>query len=250
MREDEVSKTSTTKAAKAIPLESIYSGPSSFGCAYLLARSLALCFLLGQTLNAYEVPLNSDSVHEAYVLGQRNDKATADFVASYTRQVTVMGLDGPHRADIQILTPYLQVVDHSTENASGYSERQAREDYRRSGDIVVVRVVLLLPGAYPREPSGSGPATVPCENTVLRPENFWQNFRFILKQNEKIPTARSIRQKPIYSAGTKDAAAVLDGATILLEFDAKDVASKETTIEIVTPDCKTISATFNLQKLR
>lgn len=240
----------TTNAANAIPAKRIHSDRSFFGCVHLAAGYLAVFFLLGQPLNAYEVSLSSESVREAYILGQRSDKATADFVAPYTRQVTVMGVDGPHRADIQILTPFSQVVDRATEGSSSYSERQARDDYRRSGDIVVVRVALLLPGVYPREQSGSDPATAPCENTVLRPENFWQNFRFIVKQNTKILSARSIRQKPVYSTGTKDAAAVLDGATILLEFDAKDVASKETTIEIVTPDCKTIRASFDLQKLR
>jgi hypothetical protein len=237
-------------AAKAIPIKRIHSNLSLFSCAYLLARYLGLFFLLGQTLNAYEVPLSSESVREAYILGQRSDKATADFVAPYTRQVTVVAVDGPHRADIQILTPYSQVVDRATENTRGYSERQARDDYRQSGDVVVVRVALLLPGVYPKEQSGADPATAPCENAVLRPENFWQNFRFIVKQNEKVLSARSISQKPVYSTGTKDAPSVLDGATILLEFDAKDVASKETTIEIVTPDCKTISAMFDLQKLR
>jgi len=240
----------TTNAGNAIRAKRIHSEQSLFGCVHVAARYLAVFFLLSYPLNAYEVSLSSESVREAYILGQRSDKATADFVTPYTSQVTVMGVDGPHRADIQILTPFAQVVDRATEGSSGYSERQARDDYRRSGDIVVVRVALLLPGVYPREQSGSGPATAPCENTVLRPENFWQNFRFIVKQNEKILSARSIRQKPVYSTGTKDAAAVLDGATILLEFDAKDVASKETTIEIVTPDCQNIRASFDLQKLR
>jgi hypothetical protein len=239
-----------TNAANASPTKRAHTEQTFFGCVYRAASYLAVLLLLSQPLNAYEVSLSSEAVREAYILGQRSDKATADFVTPYTSQVTVMGVDGPHRADIQILTPFAQVVDRATEGSSGYSEQQARDDYRRSGNIVVVRVALLLPGVYPREQSGSGPATAPCENTVLRPENFWQNFRFIVKQDEKILSARSIRQKPVYSTGTKDAAAVLDGATILLEFDAKDVASKETTIEIVTPDCKTIRASFDLQKLR
>jgi hypothetical protein len=43
---------------------------------------------------------------------------------------------------------------------------------------------------------------------------------------------------------------VLDGATVWLEYDAKDVASEETVVEVTTPDSKTISATFDLKKLR
>jgi hypothetical protein len=52
------------------------------------------------------------------------------------------------------------------------------------------------------------------------------------------------------SSATKEAPAALDGANVWLEFDAKDVASDETEVEVVTPDTKTVSATFDLKKLR
>ncbi len=217
-------------------------------CGCLSTSLLVPCFLLTQTLKAYEVPLSPASVHEAYVLGQRNDKATADFEAPYINQVTEA--DGPYRADIQILTPYSHVVDQSGQNTSGYSEQQAIKDYHQRGDIVVVRVLLTLPAAYPRQEKQSGPAVVPCENTALRPEHFWQNFQFIVKQHGKVLASRSFKNQPIYSSPTKDAAAVLDGATVWLEYDAHDVASEATIVEILTPDCKTIRASFDLKKLR
>jgi hypothetical protein len=123
-------------------------------------------------------------------------------------------------------------------------------DYRQRGDVVVVRVVLMLPAAYPRQEADSSAATVPCQNAVLRPENFWQNFQFILRQHGKVLPSRAIHHQPIYSTATKDAPSVLDGATVLLTYDSKDVASEEITIEVVTPDCKTIHAAFDLRKLR
>ena len=43
---------------------------------------------------------------------------------------------------------------------------------------------------------------------------------------------------------------MLDGANVALEYDAKMVASELATLEIITPDSKTISATFDLQTLR
>jgi hypothetical protein len=43
----------------------------------------------------------------------------------------------------------------------------SQDDY-----VVVVRVVLMLPAAYPRQEADSSAATIPCQNTVLRPENF------------------------------------------------------------------------------
>jgi hypothetical protein len=84
----------------------------------------------------------------------------------------------------------------------------------------------------------------------VRPENFWQNFQFNVKQNGKAIPSRSIRNKSIDSSATKGAPAALDGANVWLEFDAKDVASEETTVEVVTPEARMISATFDLKKLR
>jgi hypothetical protein len=86
--------------------------------------------------------------------------------------------------------------------------------------------------------------------TSVRPENFWQNFQFNVKQNGRIIPPRSIRKKSIHSSGTKGAPAALVGASVWLDFDAKDVASEETIVEVVTPEAKTISAPFDLKKLR
>jgi hypothetical protein len=83
-----------------------------------------------QPVSAYQTTLDSRTIGEAYVLGQRNDKVTADFVAPYISQVTQEGLDGLHRADIELLTPFLQIVDRSKDNSKGYSVEQAAADYR------------------------------------------------------------------------------------------------------------------------
>ena len=48
----------------------------------------------------------------------------------------------------------------------------------------------------------------------------------------------------------KGESSVLDGANVLLVFNAKDVASEEATIEVRTPESKTITVVFDLKKLR
>jgi hypothetical protein len=213
-----------------------------------------LCLADCETSAAYEAPLTPPALHEAYILGQRNDQATANFLNPYTKQITE-GSQVPHIAEIEILTPFAQVVDLSRTFTSGYREEQAAREYHQRGDTVVVRIVLMLPAAYPKpEPAPDQPPAPPQEsppaNAPLRPENFWQNFRFEMKQHGKTRATRFIRNKPIYSAPTKDTPAVLDGATVWLEYDATDVASDETVVEVTTPDSKTINATFDLKKLR
>jgi hypothetical protein len=217
-------------------------------CAALTTLFIFTTFPI-QPMNAYQTSLDSHTIGEAYVLGQRNDKATADFEAPYIKQVTEEGLDGLHRADIELLTPFLQIVDRSKDNSQGYTLAQAVEGYRARGDVVILRITLMLPSNYPTigEQGASAPS---CDNTALQPQNFWQNFFFVVKQRGKALRPSSAKNEPIYSAPTKDAPANLDGATVLLEFDANVLASEPLDVNIVTPHCKTISAVFGLAALR
>jgi hypothetical protein len=43
---------------------------------------------------------------------------------------------------------------------------------------------------------------------------------------------------------------VLNGATVQIEYDAKAIASDETTVEVLSPESKTIAASFDLRNLR
>jgi hypothetical protein len=201
---------------------------------------------------AYEVPLTPAAIHEAYVLGQRNDQLTADFLHPYISECSPPE-ESCFITQIEMLTPFAQVIDLSRRNATkGYMEKQAVHDYRQGSDKIIVQVTLVLRAAYAgaaNKPQANPPPEE-NRNASLRPENFWQNFRFSLKQRGKVIASRSIRNEPIYSTPTKNAPPVLDGATVLLEYDSKQVASEETTIEVLTPESKTITASFDLKKLR
>jgi hypothetical protein len=219
----------------------------------VLRTSVAIpvsCLLTLEILNAYEVPLKPASVHEAYVLGRRNDQATAAFLNPYIKQLTA-GTEHPDITQIEVLTPFAQVVDLSRRNAtSTYTEEQAAGDYRQQGDKIVVHITLMLPAAYASAKRNPETSSTGAKNAPLAPENFWQNFRFSLKQGGKVIATRSINNQPVYSAATKDTPSVLDGAVVWLEYDAKDVASEPATVEVLTPESKTISAMFDLKSLR
>jgi hypothetical protein len=210
---------------------------------------VAISLFLSQAWG-YALPLDARALHEAWELGQRNDQVTGTFLAQYLKKISG-GENDPYTAEIQILTPYAQVVDRSRQKTTSYSEKQAALDYRQHGNTILINIVIMLPAAYPTTGTDSRTTNPPAANSrVVRPENFWQNFQFNVKQNGKAVPPRSIRNKSIDSSATKGAPAVLDGANVWLEFDAKDVASEETIVEVVTPDAKTMSATFDLKKLR
>lgn len=210
--------------------------------------------LLPLSCAAYDTQLSAAAIHEAYVLGQRNDKSTGDFLAPYLSQITEPQND-VHIAQIELLTPYAQIVDRTRQQATaGYSEAQATEDYKQYGNIIKVNVVLMLTAAYPKSAQTTEAPTPPPatgqQKSDIRPENFWQNFQFNLKQNGKTIPSLKINNQPIYSTATKDFPAVLDGENVWLEFDVKDVAPEPAAVEVVTPQNKIIKANFDLKKLR
>jgi hypothetical protein len=211
------------------------------------------CLVTLQFSEAYEVPLTPAAIHEAYVLGQRNDQATADFLHPYISPCSTPE-ESCFITQIEMLTPFAQVVDLSRRNATnGYTEQQAVHDYRQASDKIIVQIMLVLRTAYAGATQNKARKNSPPEgstNSSLRRESFWQNFRFRLKQRGTVIAARFIRNEPIYSTPTKDAPPVLNGATVQLEYDSKDVQSEEVTVEVLTPESKTITASFDLKKLR
>jgi hypothetical protein len=211
---------------------------------------LCLCPLPGR---AYDTEMDSRAIHEAYVLGRRNDKSTGDFLNSYIAQMTE-SQNGAHIAEIELLTPYAQIVDQSRQKAdAGYSEPQAAEEYRKHPGVLRLNVTIMLPAAYPKPGDSAAPATPPAsgpQKSALQPENFWQNFQFHLKQGTKSIPSKSLSNQPIHSSASNDAPAVLDGENVWLEFDVHDVASVDTIVEVVTPEGQVIKTNFDLKKLR
>jgi hypothetical protein len=225
-----------------------------FGVCGVLSFIVALTVAVSIPVQAYEATLTPAALHEAYVLGQRNDQTTAQFLDPYSKQVTGT-VDGgtPHLSEIEVLTPFSQVVDESRQKLSGFSEQQALQAYRRRGDTIVIRVRLVLPAAYPESERGAQAPPVshdPNQTAALRPENFWQKFQFAVKQNDKVVPTRAVHNQPVYSAATKNSPSTLDGQTVWLEYDAKNIANDQISVEVKTPDGKTATTQFDLKTLR
>lgn len=213
------------------------------------ALAILLALLRPPIAAAYQQTIDAASLHEAYVLGQRNDAATAGFLAGYVKAFTTEAEGNTRVTQIEVLTPFAAILDRSRRNTAGYSEQQAWEDYEKYPNTVAFNVTLMLPAAYlaaQQNPTG----TPGVAETTAGQEDFWQRFRFDVKQQDKLLPLHAVRGQPIYSAATADQPAVLDGANVSLEFEVKDVSSIETIVEVMTPEGKTISAIFDLKKLR
>jgi hypothetical protein len=213
------------------------------------AGFLASVCLISQALLAYDAPLESRSVREAYFLGQRNDEKLGKFLESYQKHLPLPE-KGPYISEIELLTPYAQVVDVSRQRTMGYSAQQAEEDYKKRGDIIQLRVRIELTPTYgevesspPTKDSGAK------RGVALRPEDFWKDFQFRLSQGGETIEPLDIYGEPIFNS-SRGGSGGLAGAQVWVEYDARDVGSSETVVEVVTPDGVKIAAKFDLDKLR
>src|SRR6516164_5372140 len=220
------------------------------------AASLLAALLLFPTSNgAYEVPLASRSVRDAYFLGQRNNESTDAFLEKYTRRFPIP-TRGPHIFEVRLLTPYAQAVEISRHKTLGYSAQQAEAEYKTRGDSLLVRVRIDFTPTYndvmrvkPTKDDESQP------NIAPRPYDFWKDFRFLLTQNGEPLQYRNISGEPQFCVGegptcTQSFPGVLVGAYVNLDYDARSVPSQKTQVEVFTPDGQHVVASFDLAALR
>ena len=82
---------------------------------------------LASSVFAYDYPLSSEAIREAYFIGNRRDTGTTDFIAQYTHHFPVPD-SGPHVAMIQLETPYAQIVERA-EQAVNYHASDAVQEF-------------------------------------------------------------------------------------------------------------------------
>ncbi len=195
-----------------------------------------IALLAPQFSAAYEHPLSSHSIWEAYFLGCRSDDGLARFLAPYVKRLP-LPKSGAHVAAVEIRTPYEQVVLRRLQRSVDYSPQQAEQDYRAQPDVVVVRVRINLTPTYP---GYLGDTSQGRPSVQLRSVDFWRDFSIRLVQTKAV-TPKKIAGTPLYSPRSG-----LTGA----EVDAAEVISAPARIEVLTPDGHSVDAEFDLEKLR
>ena len=205
-------------------------------------RTFGLVLIASLTSAAYERPLASHSIREAYFLGRRRDGTTTVFLAQYLRRLPIP-TKGPHVAETEIRTPYEQVVLRALQAPDGYSSQQAELDYRARPDLIVVRIRINATPTYK-------PSAFLSTSGGFRPADFWQDFLIRLVQGEHEFESKKVTGRPVFSSGSKSGGGSLVGADVELEFDAKRVDSAPAIVEVLTPDGQDVRVEFDLEKLR
>jgi hypothetical protein len=178
---------------------------------------------------AYDHSLSSDAVRNAYFLGQ-DLKRVNSYLSPYLKSLPVPS-KGPDVAEIELKTPFVQVVEDSAMHSVSYSAQDAATAYQKRGDSVVVRVKILLTPTYTTTDAG-----------------FWHDVSVGLVQGEHI-AATGVSGEPIYSSDETGGGGLI-GANIYARFSVIGVHSEPLQVEVVSPDGPAVLAKFDLSKLR
>jgi hypothetical protein len=217
----------------------------------VLAILLAATLLFPVPSSAYDVELSDTAVRKAYFLGQHRDQQTRTFFEPYIRHLP-LPRSGPYVSEIRLLTPLAQVVEVSQTSSGIYSAQQAQLDYRARGDSILLEIHIEFTPTYNQIDAQRSSGNAAGEKGItLRRDDFWQDFRFGIRQKQDWIEPRSTHSEPQYAlADGYGASGGLIGAWVWVEYDARNVPSDDTEVHVLTPDGQDVSVKFDLDKLQ
>jgi hypothetical protein len=229
-----------------------------------------------------DTPLSEEAVRDAYFLGQHNNQSTLSFFSQYVKTLPVPD-KGAYISEVEVYTPYVQIIETSRRRSGSYSAQQAEQDYRHNHDKLYIRIRINFTdtyGALELFRSAKGDKQLSGSDQPL--PDFYRDFRVGLSQRsgpdreEQWIEPLHILLQPSYVqnsshfpfipedlglasyAAANDANAYSSATGYLyptgwqawLVYDASDVASDDATVEVITTDGQHVSVPFDLSRLR
>jgi hypothetical protein len=224
------------------------SGPAaSFATIFLAMITIAgSTLVIALPALAYQYPLSSTDIRDAYFIGARNDELTAAFFSDYTKHLP-MPESGPYVSDVSIDTPYTQVARRSM-GAVNYNSVEAVDEFDGKPMAFRVEVCFYFTDTYTPAPLVH---TDGISLTVPPYPDFWNDFKVRLLQDKQI-RPKAVRGAAIYPlwSGDDGPPPLPVGGKIWLEFDAEKIDTADATVEVLTPDGQDIHVPFDLSRLR
>lgn len=215
--------------------------PAARSGVVVLFLTFVIVLLIARPALAYQYPLSSSDIRNAYLLGYAKDQNTTSFFAQYVTQLP-MPETGPHVATIALKTPYAQVVELG-QSAVNADVQGAEQELANTKFPLLVSVGIDLTPTYP-----DPPITNPASGSPV--PDFEQDFSIELFQDGAKINAQSTRVNLLYSEGVGNTYEV-SGAIIVLRFDPEKVnPDDEVIVKVHTPDDQHVKATFDLGHLR
>ena len=195
------------------------------------------CFSRGFPVLAYDTELSDTAVREAYFLGQRNDDKDTRFFRSlhetscrFPRRVpTFQRFACSLRSRKSFKSPA------RSPPATALSKRNSIINAR--GDTLLLVVHIEFTPTYGLiDADHSANDAAGKKGLTLRTEDFWQDFRYGIKQKGDWIEPRSIHGEGQYGGPDSFSGSGLVGAWVYVEYDARSVPSDDTEVHVFTPD--------------
>ena len=201
----------------------------------LVPAITALCLaLLATAALAFDNPLSSSAIRDAYFLATGNPGKRAEFFDKYTHHPPTPK-SGPAISSIQVQTPFAAVVQDIADRSLNVRAPDAVKEYYGKPARFRVRVVIDFTATYP-----------PSASTSMQLGSFWNKFHVHLSQGEEIPS-RSVQGRPISSTVTPSG---YIGAIVVANYDPGKIESGPATVIVTGPDGARAETTFDLSALR
>ena len=214
---------------------------------------LVVLLLLPPSTCAFDTPLSSEAIREAYFLGQRRDDSLARFLGQYTRYLDPPR-SGPHISSMTFFTPFALAVHSSSLHTAGYSAQQAEIDHRKHAESVRIIVQIQFTDSFGALiPAPAGSRSDAPRGYVLRPYDFWKDFDVSIF-NSRSEDAQPLRPfssggEPNLSCGD-NGGCTLTGATLYFDLLAKSFESGEAVVEVRPPEGDPVALEFDLASFR
>ena len=192
---------------------------------------LAACLFTAPAFAGYEYPLQSPEIRNAFFLGQRADNTPSEFLSNYTHRITQQQTGTYSISEVDVLTPYAQIVRRGAKNIPGDSEVQTETDLHAHPLSFIVQVTLVQDLVY------TGDAG------LVIPQGPQPDFSIELEQAQSMAPLRVT--KTSFGGGRCPC-----GMVIKAEFDPAKITSAPLHITVHTPDGRSVSADFDLSKLK
>jgi hypothetical protein len=204
--------------------------------------TIAVVFVVALPALAYQHPLSSTDIRNAYLLGARKDSLTAQFFAPY-EHVLPMPPSGPFVSGIGVETPYRQIVELG-QSALNSDVQDAEQRFANASMPFLVRVTVNCTATYP-DPH---PSALPAFAVPL--PNFQKDFRIkFLQKNVEVEPEDS-RVYLLYADALGDIGQI-SGAIIEVQYNNDRIDPYEDlTISVETPDQQHIETGFHLSRLK
>ena len=216
------------------------------GLVILFGTSVILALIALPAL-AYQYPLSSIDIRDAFFIGNRNDDLTAALFAKYSRTLPAPET-GPYVAEIELDTPYLQIARRA-KGALNYDSLDAVQEFQDKPMLFRVHVKFYFTSTY---------VPVPLTHTEGIPLNapaygdFWNDFKVRLIQDKEVRPKSSAGAAifPMWGADGYGPPPAPIGGRIDVDYDPAKIDTADATVEVLTPDGQDIVVPFDLSRLQ